>query len=89
MALRLHEDRNVLLVPTQAVQTGQRGDYVFVVKPEQRVAVRPVTTKRVNEETAVIASGLRAGETVVTDGQLQLSEGTQVQVRTDARRPVP
>jgi multidrug efflux system membrane fusion protein len=65
-------------VPSQAVQAGQNGQFVFVVKADRTVEVRPVKTSvTVNGETA-IASGVRAGETVVTDGQLRLAPGVLV-----------
>jgi multidrug efflux system membrane fusion protein len=71
-----------VVVPTQAVQTGQQGRYVFVVKADSTVESRPVTTGRdVGGETA-IASGIQAGETVVTEGHLRLFPGARVEVRT-------
>ena len=66
---------NAVVVPTRAIQTGQQGQYVFVVKADQTVEQRPVTVGvAVNGET-VIASGIRAAETVVTDGQVRLIPG--------------
>ncbi len=76
--VRLALRKDVLVVPLQAVQTGQAGDYVFVVGAEQRVQVRAVSVDFQNADMAVIASGLQAGETVVTDGQLRLREGAVV-----------
>lgn len=78
IALQLDELTNVVTVPSQAVQTGQNGPFVFVVKADKTVEVRPVKTGVVaNGETAVL-SGLNAGETVVTDGQLRLAPGVAV-----------
>ena len=71
-------------MPSEAVQTGQDGQYVFVVKPDSTVEQRPVTTgQRVNEDV-VIEKGLKPGETIVTEGQLRLEPGTRVTDRTGA-----
>ena len=76
--LRLNEEQNVLVIPSQAVQTGQQGDYVFVTKPDMTVAVRQVKVgQSVNNQTQVL-QGLSDGETVVTDGQVRLVPGTKV-----------
>ncbi len=76
--LRLGEQQNVLVVPSQAVQAGQQGDYVFVTKPDMTVDVRQVNVgQTVNNETEVL-QGLSPGETVVTDGQVRLIPGTKV-----------
>ena len=76
--LRLGEQQNVLVVPSQAVQAGQQGDYVFVTKPDMTVDVRQVNVgQTVNNETEVL-HGLSPGETVVTDGQVRLIPGTKV-----------
>lgn len=66
-------------MPNNAVQTGQQGQYVFVVKPDNTVEMRPVSVARVAGDVTVIANGLRAGERVVTDGQLKLTPGATVQ----------
>lgn len=76
--LRLNEEQNVLVVPSQAVQTGQRGDYVFVTKPDMTVEVRQLKVGRnVNNQTEIL-QGLSEGETVVIDGQVRLVPGTKV-----------
>jgi multidrug efflux system membrane fusion protein len=76
---------NVLMVPTAAVQTGQNGQYVFVVKSDDTVESRPVSSGiAVNDET-VIEKGLTPGETVVTDGQLQLVSGAKIEIMNHAR----
>lgn len=70
---------NAILVPSEAVQTGQNGQFVFVVKPDMKVEVRPVALGRlVGDEQAV--TGVQPGETVVTDGQSRLIPGAEVQV---------
>lgn len=80
VVLRLAQDENVTVVPSQAVQTGQRGDFVFVVKPDSSAEQRPVKVARTAGADAVLSSGLEPGETVVTDGQLRLIPGIKVQV---------
>jgi membrane fusion protein, multidrug efflux system len=76
--LRLGEQQNVLVVPSQAVQAGQQGDYVFVAKPDMTVDVRQVNVgQTVNDKTEVLR-GLSPGETVVTDGQVRLVPGTKI-----------
>jgi multidrug efflux system membrane fusion protein len=69
-----------LLVPSQAIQTGQQGPFVYVVKADRTVESRPVVSGAAVGADTVIVSGLAAGETVVTDGQLRLVPGTKVQV---------
>jgi multidrug efflux system membrane fusion protein len=72
---------DAVLVPSQAVQTGQEGKYVFVVKEDRTVETRPVETGLILEKEIVIEKGLSAGEVVVTDGQLRLSPGAKVEIR--------
>jgi multidrug efflux system membrane fusion protein len=81
VVLRLTTQPNAIVVPNQAVQSGQDGSYVYVVKPNSTVEVRPVTTGARVEEDLVIEDGLQAGETVVTEGQLRLSPGVRVRIR--------
>ncbi|HTR37315.1 MAG TPA: efflux RND transporter periplasmic adaptor subunit [Bryobacteraceae bacterium] len=70
---------NAILVPSEAVQTGQNGQFVFVVKPDMKVEVRPVVLGRlVGNEQAV--TGVQPGEIVITDGQSRLVPGATVQV---------
>jgi membrane fusion protein, multidrug efflux system len=77
--LRLAEDENATVVPTQAVQTGQNGDYIYVVKPDMTVEQRAVKVGRTVGAETVVLSGIRPGDTVVTDGQLRLIPGVKVQ----------
>jgi multidrug efflux system membrane fusion protein len=65
-------------VPAQAVQTGQDGQFVFVVKADQTVEQRAVTTGEAADPDIVITKGLVPGETIVTEGQLRLEPGTKV-----------
>jgi multidrug efflux system membrane fusion protein len=73
-------DENALVVPAPAVQSGQQGTYVFVVRNDQTVEPRTVAVARQAGDVAIIAEGLRAGERVVTEGQLRLAPGVAVQV---------
>jgi multidrug efflux system membrane fusion protein len=76
--LQLNEEQNVLVIPSQAVQTGQQGDYVFVTRPDMTVEVRQVKVgQSVNNQTQVL-QGVSEGETVVTDGQVRLVPGSKV-----------
>ena len=72
------------MVPSQAVQTGQQGQYVFVVKADQTVEARPVMPGAAFEGETVIANGVPAGERVVIDGQLRLVPGAKVEVKKGA-----
>ena len=83
VVLRLANEENATVVPSQAVMSGQEGEYLFVVKPDSAVDLRNVKVARtVNGET-VISEGVKPGETVVTDGQLRLTAGTRVKIKTN------
>ena len=75
--LTLDTQSNATVVPSEAVQDGQRGQFICVVKPDQSVEFRPVTVDRTVGRKAVIAKGVAPGETVVTDGQLRLFPGAR------------
>ena len=70
------------IVPSQAVQSSQSGDFVFVVKADNSVEKRSVTAGYGHSGMMVVQNGVRPGETVVTDGQLRLAEGSRVTVVT-------
>ncbi len=77
----LGERTGAVVVPAGAVQTSQKGDYVFVIKPDQTAEMRPVTSgPRINGDV-IVEKGLEAGETVVTDGQLRVVPGGKVTVK--------
>ena len=78
-------EANALVVPAQAVQTGQDGPYVYVVKADMTVEPRPVKTGPSSEGLVAIAKGLAAGEQVVTDGQLRLFPGAKVELKTETK----
>jgi multidrug efflux system membrane fusion protein len=81
VSLRTGIDRDVVVVPARAVQTGQKGSFVFVVGSDRKVETRPVSVRRTAGDASVIAEGLSAGEIVVTDGQLRLVPGARVEPR--------
>src|SRR5204862_4091468 len=78
VSLRLTTLPHAIVVPSEAVQTGQDGQYVFVVKENSTVEQRPVTTAQRVDQDIVIDKGVRPGETVVTEGQLRLEPGSRV-----------
>ncbi len=82
VVLRLATLPHAVVVPQQAVQTGQDGQYVFVVKPDSTVEQRPVTPGQRVDQDLVIDKGLKPGEVVVTEGQLRLEQGTRVTTDT-------
>lgn len=79
-ALVLGEQAGALVVPSAAVQSGPKGSYVFVVKADDTVDLRPVKVARSEGGEAVIAEGLTAGERVVTDGASRLTRGARVSI---------
>jgi multidrug efflux system membrane fusion protein len=82
VVLTLTEMANAVVVPSQAIQTGQQGQYVFIVKPDHTVETRPIVSGLTFNDDTVVEQGLRPGETVVTDGQLRLSPGAKVEIKT-------
>jgi len=87
VTIRLGVQPDALVVASAAVQTGQNGTYVFVVKPDMTAEMRPVKVARESGDKSVIQSGLRDGERVVVEGQLRLINGTHVELRAAADRP--
>jgi len=80
IVLTLTNQPDAIVVPTQAVQTSQQGQFVYVVKADQTVEMRKIVLDRTIGDEAVISSGLSVGETVVTDGQLRVTPGVKVQI---------
>lgn len=81
VALKLSEEPNAIAVPSASVQMGQKGQYVFVVKSDQTVEVRPVKIGNAVGSETVIKEGLKPGEQVVIDGQFNLVPGAKVEVK--------
>jgi membrane fusion protein, multidrug efflux system len=78
MTLRTLDHATV--VPSEAIQSGQKGQFAFVVKPDQTVETRLVTVGQTIDNDIVVESGISPGETVVTDGQLRLFPGARIRV---------
>jgi len=81
VTLGLTTHPHATVVPNQAVQTGQDGQFVYVVKQDKTVEMRPVVTGTRVDQELVIDRGLVPGETVVTEGQLRLTPGSHVQIQ--------
>ena len=81
VAVTLQDRPNAVVVPSQAVQTGQRGQFVYVVKEDQSVEMRPVKVAETVDQQSIIETGVGPGETVVTDGQLRLTPKSHVDVK--------
>ncbi len=80
VVLTLTSEPNAVVVPSQAIQTGQKGQYVYVIRPDSTAEYRPVTVGRTVGNETVIEQGVRPGENVVTDGQLRLADGAHVRI---------
>jgi multidrug efflux system membrane fusion protein len=87
VTLRLTIQPNAIVVPNEAVQTGQTGSYVYVVKQDRTVEMRPVSTGARVDQDMVVDRGLQLGEMVVTEGQLRLAPGSRVAVRDGREHP--
>ncbi|HEY2843081.1 MAG TPA: efflux RND transporter periplasmic adaptor subunit [Bryobacteraceae bacterium] len=81
VGLRLTTRPNAVVVPNEAVQTGQDGNYVYLVGEDRTVSVRPIKTGPRIDQDMVIEEGLKGGETIVTQGQLRLQPGSRIQVK--------
>ncbi len=81
--------KDVVVVPTAAVQRGPRGTFVYVVQPENKVAIRLVSVAQQDESQAVIDKGLDAGDRVVTTGFARLTNGAEVAVTNAEQVPAP
>ena len=81
VALTLRVDQNAILVPAEAIQTGQQGPYVFVITPDLTADVRPVVVGRAAGQQVVVTQGVQPGEQVVTEGQVRLAAGVKVEIK--------
>jgi membrane fusion protein, multidrug efflux system len=86
VSMTLSVEENALVIPAQALQSGQQGPFVFVVKPDQTVDTRRVTVARTQGSDTILTAGVEAGESVVTDGQPRLVQGAKVEIRTATGR---
>lgn len=80
VTVTLRVEPDALVVPSEAIQTGQQGFYVYVVKPDMTAEFRPVAVGQAVDNQTVIADGIAKGEKVVTTGQSRLKNGTKVQI---------
>jgi multidrug efflux system membrane fusion protein len=85
-SLKLYEQKEALVVPSQAVQTGPKGQYVYVVKPDMSTELRIVEVDRTDGDDAIIAKGVNKGEQVVVKGQLRLAPGLKVVIANPAEK---
>jgi membrane fusion protein, multidrug efflux system len=85
--LLLETRKDAVVIPAAAIQRGPQNTYVFVVKPEKTVEIRPVQVSLIESAVAAISAGLNPGETVVTDGQDKLQANSRVEPRTGAPSP--
>jgi membrane fusion protein, multidrug efflux system len=89
VTVTLTNETTAIVVPTAAVQTGQQGQYVFVVKDDRTVEMRSVVVSRTSAAETVLANGVKPGETVVTDGHLRLVPGSLISVKGAGRAEEP
>lgn len=83
-SVTLNEQQNAIVVPSQSVQTGPKGQFVYVIKAGA-AEMREITVERVDGPHTVIAKGLAAGEQVVTSGQSRLIPGMKVSIKVDSK----
>jgi membrane fusion protein, multidrug efflux system len=81
ITLTLEVRPDAVVVPAKAVQTGRDGKYVFVIKADQTVVIRPIVTGSTAGNEVVVDQGLQPGELVVTDGQFRLTDGAKVEIK--------
>ena len=79
VVMTLRTEREVLVVPAQAVQNRQEGSYVWIAKNDMTAELRPIKVSRTEGDLAVIASGVETGEQVITEGQLRVTPGARLQ----------
>jgi len=85
VSVQLYEQADAIIIPSQAVQTGPEGQYVYVVGKDMLVDVRKIEVQRTDGERTIVASGLTRGERVVTQGQLRLGPKMRVQLGGGAK----
>jgi len=83
VSVHLYDEPNAIVIPASALQTGQEGQYVFVIGSDMAAQVRKVSVERTDEDRAVV-KGIAKGERVVLRGALRLAPGTKVQIRSGA-----
>ena len=89
LSLILGMKNNAVVIPSQAIQTGQNGQFVFVVKPDATADIRQVVSGPVSQEITVIEKGLQPGEQVVIDGQMRVIPGGKVEIKQPEKQGSP
>ena len=89
VALVLSTQKNAVVVPTKAVQTGQQGEYVYIVRADSTAESRPVKTAGVYQNLTLISDGLKVGERVIVNGQLRVAPNAKVMVQSELPLPGP
>jgi len=84
VVLSLYTQSDAVTMPSQAIQAGQNGQYVYIIKDDLTTETRPVVVSRTYGNDSIIEKGLKPGEKVVTDGQLRLVPGSKVQIKDSA-----
>ena len=87
--LQLSMRKNAIVVPTKAVQTGQQGEYVYVVTAQDTAESRPVKTAGTYQDLTVVSTGLKAGERVIVGGHLRVAPNAKVVVQSAASSALP
>lgn len=82
VTVTLDQQDNAIVIPADALQTGPKGPFVYVIKPDSSAEMRNVKVDRTDGRDAVIAEGLKDGEMVVTSGQIRLTPGAKVQLKS-------
>ena len=82
VALELSTQKRAIVVPTKAIQTGQQGDYVYVVTPDSTAESRPVRTAGAYQNLTLVSDGLKPGERVIVNGQLRVAPNAKVVVQS-------
>jgi multidrug efflux system membrane fusion protein len=81
VALELSMQKDAVVVPTRAIQSGQQGEYVYVVRTDSTAEARPVRTEGVYQSLTLISEGLKVGEQVIVNGQLRVAPNAKVIVQ--------
>ncbi len=82
--MTLRTQPNAIVIPTKALQISQQGNYVWLIKADQTVEMRPVKVDRRVADELVIADGLHAGDKIVTEGQMRLEAGVKIEIQKPA-----
>jgi membrane fusion protein, multidrug efflux system len=78
VSITLYDQRDAVVIPSQAIQNGPNGEFVYVIKSDMTVEMRKIKSDRTEGDNVIVASGLKGGEQVVTRGQLKLTAGARV-----------